>query len=136
MGIVNAEITLKNLFDKLKSQIGVIKEQDVRSITVTAMVDTGSWTLVINEAICEKLGLSKTGTGSGSLADGTMALYDMAGPLEIWWKDRKVTLDALVVPNTDEVLLGAIPLEAMDLIVDPRGEELIGLPPEQTMHRI
>jgi hypothetical protein len=82
------------------------------------------------------LGLEITGSEMGSLADGTESSYNMAGPIEVLWNEYKVTLDALVIPNADEVLLGAIPLEAMDLVVDPRNLKLIRLPPERTRHKL
>jgi predicted aspartyl protease len=55
MSIVRTEITLKNAGDLTMARRGYIQESDIREITVQAMVDTGAWTLVINEAIREKL---------------------------------------------------------------------------------
>jgi hypothetical protein len=46
--------------------------------------------------------------------------------MEVHWKDRESTCRALVLPEAGETLLGAIPLEDMDLIVDPAGQELKG----------
>jgi clan AA aspartic protease len=135
MSLVQTEITLKNLHDKIKAKEGLIKEAEVREMTVRALVDTGAWTLVINEAAREKLGLEVIGTESGTLADGAKAEYDMAGPLEVWWKNRRVTCDALVLPDAEDILLGAIPLEAMDLTVNPR-RELVGVHGDQIMHSI
>jgi clan AA aspartic protease len=136
MGLVYSEIKLVNLEDKIKAQIGVIKEQEIRSMTVTAMVDTGAGNLVIDEATREKLGLTKKGTQSGILADGVRGLYDMAGPLEIWWKNRSFVLNTMVIPNASEILLGALPLEGMDLIVDPLGENLVGAHGDEIVFRV
>jgi len=136
MGLVYSEITLVNLEDKLNAKNGIIKEQDIRSMTVTAMVDTGAGNLVIDEATREKLGLEKKGTQSGILADGARGLYDMAGPLEIWWKDRSFVLNTMVIPNASEILLGALPLEGMDLIVDPLGENLVGAHGDEIVFRV
>ena len=135
MSLVQTDITLKNALDKMKAEEGLIKKTDVREMTVKALVDTGAWTLVINNAVREQLGLEKAGIEEGTLADGSKAVYDMAGPLEVWWKNRRVLLDALVLPNADEVLLGAIPLEAMDLMVNPR-RELVGAHGDKSMHKI
>jgi len=135
MSLVKTEITLRNLYDKIKAEEGIIKKTDVREMTVKALVDTGAWTLVINEAIREQLGLEKAGIEEATLADGSKTEYDMAGPLEVWWKDRRVLLDALVLPDADEILLGAIPLEAMDLTVNPR-RELVGAHGDKSMHKI
>ena len=136
MGLVYAEITLKNALDVGNAGVGIIKEQDIRQIAVSALVDTGAWTLVINEAVREKLGLRILGTDSGTLANGAKSIYNVAGPLEIGWKNRRTVCDALVLPDGDDVLLGAIPLEAMDLTVNPRGEELVGAHGDQMVHSL
>jgi len=135
MSLVQTEITLKNADDISAVRRGYIKKTDVREMTVKALVDTGAWTLVINETVREQLGLEKAGIEEGTLADGSKAVYDMAGPLEVWWKNRRVLLDALVLSDADEILLGAIPLEAMDLTVNPR-RELVGAHGDKSMHKI
>ncbi|MCL2196723.1 MAG: aspartyl protease family protein [Treponema sp.] len=136
MGLVYTEITLKNANDKMMAKKGYIKEEDIRSKTITAMVDTGAWTLVINEAVREELGLEILGKEPGDLADGQRVFLDMAGPLELWWKDRWFLMPALVAPNAKDILLGAIPLEALDLVVDPRNETLVGRHGEQVVHKV
>jgi clan AA aspartic protease len=135
MSLVQTEITLKNAMDVGREREGLIKEHEVRQITVPALVDTGAWTLVINEAVREKLGLDVLGTESGTLADGAKDEYNLAGPLEVRWKNRRTTCEALVLPEAEDILLGAIPLEAMDLTVNPR-RELVGVHGDQIMHSI
>ena len=61
MGIVHAEITLKNVFDEGNARQGNIRPEDVRTETVTAIVDTGSLNLVITEELRLKLGLGVDG---------------------------------------------------------------------------
>jgi clan AA aspartic protease len=136
MSIVYTEITLKNAVDEAIVAAGIVKDYEVRQTTVQAVVDTGAWTLVINEDIREELGLPITGASSGTLADGTRGTYSMAGPLEVIWKDRRATCDAIVVPHAEDVLLGAIPLEALDLIVNPHKEEVVGAHGDQVLHLI
>ena len=136
MGIVYTEITLKNAIDKGMAKSGMLKEHEIRQTTVQAMVDTGAWTLAINEAIREKLGLSIQGKAPATLANGTRAMYKLAGPVEVIWKNRRTSCDALVIPDANETLLGAIPLEAMDLMVHPLAEEVVGAHGEQEMHRL
>ena len=135
MSLVQTEITLRNALDVGKKSEGIIQEHEIRQITVNALVDTGAWTLVINEAMREKLGLNVLGTESGTLADGTTEEFNMAGPLEVKWKNRRTTCDALVIPGADDILLGAIPLEAMDLTINPR-RELVGVHGDQIMHKV
>ncbi|MDR3333467.1 MAG: aspartyl protease family protein [Treponema sp.] len=124
MGTVYEDIILKNTGDVIKARDRLIPEHQVRIATVTALVDTGAGTIVISEAIRQKLGLVITGLRQGTLADGASAIYQVTEPVDIHWQDRECTCRAVVVPNA--ILLGAIPLEDMDLIVDPKGRKLIG----------
>ncbi|MDR1256702.1 MAG: clan AA aspartic protease [Spirochaetaceae bacterium] len=126
MGMVRTEITLVNIRDRNVADVGYMPQDQVRRLTVNALVDTGAGTLVINEEIREKLGLRIRRTHRGTLADGTKEEYSMAEPLEITWKDRMAVCEAIVLPNADEILLGAIPLEAMDLMVHPLNEKVVG----------
>ena len=135
MSLVRTEITLKNASDVIDCKRGNIKESEIRQMTLDVTVDTGAWTLVINEEFREKLGLEVTGIDDGTLADGTKIEYDMAGPVEILWKNRRALCDALVLPDANEVLLGAIPLEIMDLTINPR-RELVGAHGDKIMHRL
>ena len=98
MGFVYSEITLKNVSDQVLAKNGNIKDEDIRSVTVNALADTGAFTLVINENIRGKLGLDITGKKHGKLADGKRSLYNTAGPLEICWKDRRFIMEALIIP--------------------------------------
>jgi clan AA aspartic protease len=126
MGTVYSEINLKNALDVGKAREGLIPQKEIRTITVTAMVDTGTGTLIINEETRQKLGLAIEGLRRATLADGTNAPYQVTEPVNIHWKDRATTCRALVVPGANEILLGVIPLEDLDLIVDPTRQELIG----------
>jgi clan AA aspartic protease len=136
MGIVRTTITLKNARDIYRAEDGFIKEPEIRQTTIEAIVDTGAWTLVINEAIREELGLAVTRTSSATLADGTYSIYNVAGPLEVTWKDRSTICEALILPDSKDVLLGAIPLEAMDLIISPRQEDLVGAHGDEIVHYV
>jgi hypothetical protein len=50
----------------------------------------------------------------------------MCEPVKVCWKNRSMTCEAVILPDADEVLLGAIPLEGMDLMVDPIAEKVVG----------
>ena len=136
MGMVYAEITLKNAGDVLDVQRGLIREEAVRSVVVNALVDTGAGTLVINDEICRKLGLEHGVVWESTLADGSKHLYTRMEPVSINWKNRESTLNPTMIPGADEVLLGAIPLEDMDLIVDPKNGVLIGRHGETPVMRV
>jgi clan AA aspartic protease len=136
MSLVFTEITLKNGVDTGNADSGLIKAQNIRQTTVRAMVDTGAWTLAIDEETRKKLGLRIVGKEPATLANGTEEFYELAGPLEVHWNDRRTTCEALVVPGASEVLLGAIPLEAMDLMVHPRLEKVVGAHGNQAVHSL
>ena len=126
MGLVHAEIILRNAGDVTNVRRGYIKEPEIRQANVTAMVDTGAATLVINEDIRRQLGLVVESTYKAELADGSVQTYALTESVQIQWKNRDAICRAIVVPNASEVLLGAIPLEAMDLIINPSKQELVG----------
>ncbi|GHU85040.1 hypothetical protein FACS189473_3560 [Spirochaetia bacterium] len=127
MGMVHTEITLKNVGDGIRVECGKLKESEIRQMTVTALIDTGAFDLVINEATRARLGLSITKRSSATLADGSREEYQVTEPVEIHWKDRDTVSRALVLPNADEILLGALPLESMDLMVHPKSQEVVGV---------
>jgi clan AA aspartic protease len=126
MSIVYTDITLKNAADAAVAGRGLIKEKDVRSLAVNALADTGAGTLVINESVREALGLKIKSSRSATLANGSKQIYAVTEPVEIHWEDRETSCPAIVVPDADEVLLGAIPMEDMDLIVHPLMRKVAG----------
>ena len=134
MGTFFEEITLENVIDRGLASRGFIEKDKIRTLTVQAMPDTGAWTLVINEDIREKLGLTIRGETLSSLANGETFSYPVTEAVKIQWKDRNIELPALVVADAKEVLLGALPLEGMDLIVDSVHKRLAGAHGDQPLH--
>ncbi|MDR0635495.1 MAG: retroviral-like aspartic protease family protein [Treponema sp.] len=126
MGEVRTEVTLVNIGDKEVADRGYMPQDQVRRLTVNAVVDTGAWTLVINEETREKLGLRVKRTTATSIAGGGTVAGGVTEPVMVCWKDRETPCQAVVLPNEDEVLLGALPLEGMDLTVNPLRNEVTG----------
>jgi len=120
-------ITLENSRDRAFAESGYIKEDQIRILEVEAMPDTGAWTLIINDETRRQLGLKTDDTVKSSMADGATAWYDLTEPVEIRWKNRRTKQQALVIPNSSHILLGALPLEGMDLCVDPVNQQLKGV---------
>ena len=127
MGTVHAEITLRNATDWANAKTGLIREDEVRSVTVTAVVDTGAASLIINEDLCQKLGLGITEERSAKMADGRRVPCKLTEAVDVYWKDRHWPCAAVVVPGAESVLLGVIPLEGMDLMINPKTQELEGV---------
>ena len=126
MGEVRTEVTLVNIGDHEVANRGYIPQEQVRRLTVNAVVDTGAWTLVINEAIREKLGLRVEETLDTTVAGGGKVPSQVTEEVRICWKNRKASCEAVVLPGETEVLLGALPLEIMDLTVNPKQKEVVG----------
>jgi clan AA aspartic protease len=136
MGLVHADITLKNAEDMVIAKKGFLPNHEIRQTTVNALVDSGAWTMVINEATREILGLDAEKTVPGTLADGTKSEYKLSSQLEISWNNRQFICQAVIVPNADENLLGALPLEAMDLMINPCSQELVGVHGDEAVYSL
>ena len=136
MSTFNETITLTNAGDLSVAGRGLMPESEVRTVTVEACVDTGSWFLVLNEETRAALGLELTGTDTATLADGSTVEYPVTEPVEFGWKDRKKSMNALLIPDADEVLFGALCMEALDVIADPVDECLRGRHGDKAIYKV
>jgi len=107
MALVNGHLLLKN--PRLPELAGVVAD---------ALVDTGAVHLCIPEHVRIRLRLEAVDEKEVTLADGSKRLVPYVGPIEIKFKNRTGFAGALVLGQ--HVLLGAIPMEDMDLIVIPK----------------
>jgi len=136
MGLVYTDITLKNAYDVGAYRRGGRKEPEIRQTTVRAMVDTGCFTLIITEAVRQELGLDVIEEYDVTLANETTETCKKTEPVEVHWKNRHDVVRPMVLPSAKEVLLGAIPLEGMDLIVDPARQTVIGAHGEKAVYPV
>ncbi len=90
---------------------------DVPPVEAEALADTGAVHLCIPESVSERLQLESNQTKTVTLADGSKRNVPYVGPIEVRFKNRIGYVGALVMG--DSVLLGAIPIEDMDLVVLP-----------------
>jgi len=125
MGYVYANIELTSENDLVLNRHGILPEHEIRRVTTRALVDSGAYDLVINEQVKEQLDLAVLAKRTVKLADETLVEVEMVGPVEVRFENRSTTVRALVLPGTSEVLLGAIPLEGLDVIIDPLRERLL-----------
>ena len=117
-------VKLWNNTDAEMAARGLIRAEEVRSLTLEALVDTGAVTLVIPEEAAQALGLSVVQVRSATLADGTKREIPVMGALRIEILGRQMLCDAYVTPAGTTPLIGQIPLEMLDLIVDPGTREV------------
>ena len=116
MGIIRTELTLRNPTRPAHE-----------SIAINALVDTGAVHLCIPEHLAIQLGLAELEKREVTLANGHRIAVPYVGPVEIGFKNRRCFTGAMVMG--DEPLLGAIPMEDMDLVVDP-SRQTIDVNPE------
>lgn len=111
MGHVFAEIELSNP-----------RQSALAPVKVKALVDTGALMLCIPEHVALQLSLETESIREVSVADGRAVNVPYVGPLKVTFGKRFCYVGALVIG--DEVLLGAVPMEDMDLVVNPSRREL------------
>ncbi len=107
MGLVKAKLLLRNP-----------RRPELQTVEVDALADSAAVHLCIPAHVQIQLGLEEITQKEVTLADGGKKLVPYVGPVELHFKNRIGFAGALVLG--DEVLLGAIPMEDMDLIVVPR----------------
>jgi len=125
MGLVYADIELINGGDLEMVRRGYMDQDEVKRMRINALVDTGSYMLAINESIQEQLQLPIVEKRKAQLANGHIVECDVVAPVEIRFKNRRSSCSAMVLPGDAEPLLGAIPLEDMDVLIHPLRQELI-----------
>ena len=124
MGFVYADIELINGEDIMKARNNMIGEEEIRRFPLNILVDSGAHQLVLNENIQEQLKLPVVGRKKAQMADGRIIECDVVAPVELRFKNRATTCRAIVLPGA-EPLLGVIPMEDMDVLIDPLRNELI-----------
>jgi predicted aspartyl protease len=128
MGRVLTEATIENLEDLWAAKRGLVSPEDVRRIVVPdALVDTGATLLSLPRRLIGRLGLAKTGTKriTSSTDRGEASMYEA---VRLTIRDRTCTMDVMEVSDDVPVLIGQLPLEHLDLVVDLRSRSLIGNP--------
>jgi len=107
MGLVYSNITLSNPV-----------RPDLKPVTVKCLADSGSTYLILPEHVATQLQLSILETREATTADGKSHTVPYAGPVRVTFENRNCFVGALIMG--DEVLLGAVPMEDMDLVVLPK----------------
>lgn len=128
MGFTHANIKLINTDDVALVRNGYKQKDQVRELDVDVLVDSGAIDLCINEEIKGQMDLATVENTKARLADGSLVDVEIVGPVTIKFLNRQTTVNAVVLPGNAEPLLGAIPLEGLDLIIDPLDQKL-KLPP-------
>jgi len=112
MGMIQADIQLSNP-----------KRPELKALALRALVDTGAGTLCIPEHIAVQLGLEEIEKREVRTADERSHVVPYVGPVQINFEHRTCFTGALVLG--EGVLLGAIPMEDMDLVVTPSRQTIM-----------
>jgi clan AA aspartic protease len=133
MGFTHEEFTLKNGVDVVLYSQGHITEGQIRQVTANFLVDTGAGRLFITEEIQRKLKLPEKRTDLVTIGGGEQRLCKVVGPVEIGWHDRWDTMEARIMPGQDTPIVGVLPLEALDLKVNPTTQKVEGAHGEERL---
>ena len=117
MGVIYARLWLTNE-----------ARRDLHAVEIDPFVDTGAYSMCIPEVVRQELSLETLEYRKVELPDGTIQDVEFVSPLGVRFDNRRTTTVAAAIGN--EVLLGAIPMQDLDVIIDPRSEEL-RVPPER-----
>ncbi len=128
MGRVLTKATIENLEDIWAAKRGLIDVDKVRCIEVKdALVDLGATLLSIPTRLIRELGLEKTASKRVTSSTGP-GRADVYSAVRLTIQGRSCTMDVMEVPDDVPVLIGQLPLEHLDFVVDMRMHELTGNP--------
>jgi len=128
MGRVTVAAKIENVADLMLVEKGVLPVEQVHCVEVgDALVDTGATALSMPKSLIDKLGLmpfrSRVARTSAGLVE-----FQVYGGVRLTVQGRECHLDVVELPEGSPVLIGQVPLELLDFVVDPRNQCLIGNP--------
>ena len=128
VGKVHARARIENMNDLYDVSKGTRRPEEVRQIEIPdALVDTGAMFLSLPRRYIEQLGLQRYRTRK-ALTTGGVVESGMYGVVRLTIQERDCVVEVAEVADECPVLIGQIPLEALDFVVDPAGGRLIGNP--------
>jgi clan AA aspartic protease len=136
MGKVVVSARLENLDDLFGVRKGELSEDRIRAVEVTdALVDTGATGLLVPSRLVAQLGLDPVRPRPSRTIAGHV-LFQVYRAVRLTIQGRDCISDVAEIPDEFPVVIGQVPLELMDWVVDPRGQRLIGNPEHGGEHMI
>jgi clan AA aspartic protease len=126
MGKVIVKIRLTNLKDIFLKNAGARKAEP-RVIEVVSLVDAGATRLYLKPSVIKKLGLLRVDAVRSQTTNGEAIRFKYE-PVQLELMGRKENFDVIEVPESVPNLLGQVPLEILDLVVDSKRQKLIPNP--------
>ncbi len=134
MGRVVVAARIENLEDLYQAEKGVLAPQQVRRVEVPdALVDTGATMLSLPRRLVEQLGLRRHRTRTARTPSGITS-FGVCDAVRLTILDRDCVVEVAEVHDDCPVLIGQIPLESLDFVVDPVGQRLVGNPEHGGQH--
>jgi clan AA aspartic protease len=134
MGRVTTPVILQNFPDLWSAQNGQIGEDEVRTVNVEdALVDTGCTLVGLPRRMIEQLGLMPFSTKKVVATSGASETT-IYGAVRLTIQGRSCTMDVMEVDESCPVLIGQLPLEHLDFVVNPREHTLVGNPRHNGEH--
>ena len=128
MGKVLVAARVENLADLMKVEEGSLAPEQVRRVDVNdALVDTGATMLSLPKRLVQQLGLKRHRTRIARTSAGTVS-FGVYSAVRLTVQERDCVIEVAEVPDECPVLIGQVPLEMLDFVVDPVGQRLIGNP--------
>jgi predicted aspartyl protease len=128
VGRVIVSARLENVFDLYEASRGQLALDQVRHVDVSdARVDTGATLLAMPKRLIEQLGIAQIRTGRARTTMG-LSTFGIFGPVRLTIQGRACSVDVSEVAEECPVLIGYVPLELLDFVVNPRAQSLIGNP--------
>ena len=118
------KIKLTNDYELTQAEAGTLEASKVRTAEVEALVDTGATMMLLPADVVARLGVPVKGHRKVRYADSRVEEVPWVAGVRIDVKGRNAVVSALVGPAGSTALLGQIPLEEMDFVVDPKSREL------------
>jgi predicted aspartyl protease len=128
VGKVTVSARIENVIDLYAASRGQMKDEQVRRVDVSdARVDTGATLLGMPKPLIQQLGIDQIATGRAKTTTG-LATFGIYGPVRLTIGGRSCSVDVSEVADACPVLIGYVPLELLDFVVDPKNQRLIGNP--------
>lgn len=136
MGKVLVPVRLENVYDLHETSLGGRAAEAVRQVDVDdALVDTGASTLSVPKRLVAQLGLKPLRSRQARTSAGPVTLQ-VYGTVRLTVQGRDCTCDVVEIHDDCPVLIGQVPLELLDFVIDPSGQRLIGNPAHGGEHII
>jgi predicted aspartyl protease len=136
MGKFSVTLEVANYGDIANADAGILTHDKVRRLAIPAVVDSRATSLGLPQSAAKHLGLRPIDKVRVRYADGRKAMREVVGGVSVQLLGRQTVLSAMVEPKRRTGLIGAIVLEALDLLVDCTHQRLVPRDPRHVIYEI